>query len=56
MDAEKMRQRAKEMTDKLRHKRQAEPGGKGRHKAGTDRGRLIETQMKKLQERRHRSR
>jgi hypothetical protein len=56
MDAERMRQRAREMAGKLRQRHPAEQKSKGRHKAGTHRGGLLETQMKKLQERRHRSR
>ncbi|MEV5438606.1 hypothetical protein AB0K80_21700 [Streptomyces sp. NPDC052682] len=56
MDAERMRQRAREMAGKLRQRNPAEQKSKGRHKAGTHRGGLLESQMKKLQERRHRSR
>ena len=56
MDAERMRQRAREMVGKLRQKHPAEQSSKGRHKAGTHRGGLLESQVKKLQERRHRGR
>ncbi|GAA2218842.1 hypothetical protein GCM10010360_40020 [Streptomyces nogalater] len=56
MDAERMRQRAREMAGKLRQQHPAEQSSKGRRRAGTHRGGLLENQVKKLQERRHRNR
>lgn len=53
--AEGMRQRAKDMADKLRQKSQGGQKSKSRHKT-QGRSKLIEEQMKKLQERRHRHR
>jgi hypothetical protein len=55
MGMEGMRQRAKEMADKLRQKDQGGQKGKPPHKT-QGRGKLLEEQMKKLQERRHRHR
>lgn len=55
MGAEGMRQRAKDMADKLRQKSQGGQKSKSRHKT-QGRSKLIEEQMKKLQERRHRHR
>jgi hypothetical protein len=55
MGAEEMRQRAKDMADKLLHKGQGGQRGKARHKT-EGRNRVLEEQMKKLQERRHRHR
>ena len=55
MGAEGMRQRARDMADKLRHMGQGGQSGKARHKA-QGRNKLLEEQMRKLQERRHRHR
>ncbi|MER6408807.1 hypothetical protein ABT269_36165 [Streptomyces viridosporus] len=55
MRAEGMAQRAKDMADKLRHKGEGGKSGKARHKT-QGRNKLLEAQMKKLQERRHRHR
>ncbi|WP_180989675.1 hypothetical protein [Streptomyces cahuitamycinicus] len=56
MGAEGMRQRAKDMADKLLHKGQGGQRSKARHKT-QGRNKLLEEQMKKLQERRqHRHR
>jgi hypothetical protein len=51
-----MRQRVKDMADKLRQKGQGGQSSKPRHKARVERSNRIEEQMKKLQERRHRHR
>ncbi|GAA2386449.1 hypothetical protein GCM10010255_12230 [Streptomyces coeruleofuscus] len=55
MGAEGMRQRAKDMADKLRQMSQGGQSSKSRHK-DQGRGKRIEEQMRKLQERRHRHR
>ncbi|WP_406724002.1 hypothetical protein WJ438_04145 [Streptomyces sp. GD-15H] len=55
MGAEGMRQRAKDMADKLRHMGQGGQSSKARHKT-RGRNKLLEEPMKKLQERRHRHR
>lgn len=55
MGVEEMRQRAKDMAEKLRPKGQGGQGSKARHKA-QGRNKLLEEQMRKLQERRHRHR
>jgi hypothetical protein len=55
MGAEGLRQRAKDMADKLMHKGQSGQSSKARHKT-QERGKLFEEQMKRLQERRHRHR
>ncbi|MFM9499576.1 hypothetical protein ACKI1Q_39030 [Streptomyces galilaeus] len=55
MGADGMKQRAKDMADKLLHKGQDGQSSKARHKT-QGRNKLLEEQMKKLQERRHRHR
>ncbi|MEU9270065.1 hypothetical protein AB0E04_32070 [Streptomyces sp. NPDC048251] len=55
MGAEGMKQRARDMADKLRHMGQGGHSSKARPKA-QGRNKLLEEQMKKLQERRHRRR
>ncbi|MFF6780689.1 hypothetical protein [Streptomyces sp. NPDC012510] len=55
MGADEMKQRAKDMADKLRHMGQGGQSSKARHKT-QGRSKLIEEQMKRLQERRHRHR
>jgi hypothetical protein len=56
MGVEGMKQRAKEVAEKLRQQKgQGEQSGKTRHKV-QGRNKLIEEQMKKIQERRHRHR
>lgn len=56
MGVEGMRQRAKDMAEKLRQqKSQGEQRGKTQHRA-QGRSKLLEEQMKKIQERRHRHR
>lgn len=56
MGVEGMRQRAKDMAEKLRQqKSQSEQSSKTRHRA-QGRNKLLEEQMKKIQERRHRNR
>ncbi|MGW0609095.1 hypothetical protein [Streptomyces sp. NPDC002788] len=55
MGVAEMRQRAKDMADSLLHKGQGGQRGKARHKT-QGRNKLLEDQMKRLQERRHRRR
>jgi hypothetical protein len=56
MGVEGMKQRAKEVAEKLRQQKgQGEQSGKTRHKV-QGRNKLIGEQMKKIQERRHRHR